>query len=71
MLFDFTRCLKWWTTEIIEGHTLFEILALLNGRVLYQIPLWHQRASHRADGVILWDYHVICVQVRILICVIL
>ncbi|XP_042054905.1 protein N-terminal glutamine amidohydrolase-like [Salvia splendens] len=29
-----------------------------------QIPLWHQRASHRADGVILWDYHVICVQRR-------
>ncbi|KAK8628702.1 hypothetical protein V6N13_009285 [Hibiscus sabdariffa] len=26
------------------------------------IPLWHQKASHRADGVILWDYHVICVQ---------
>ncbi|KAH6772834.1 amino-terminal glutamine amidohydrolase [Perilla frutescens var. hirtella] len=29
-----------------------------------QIPLWHQRASHRADGVTLWDYHVICVQRR-------
>ncbi|KAH7855669.1 hypothetical protein Vadar_027496 [Vaccinium darrowii] len=27
-----------------------------------QVPLWHQKASHRADGVILWDYHVICVQ---------
>ncbi|KAK6149145.1 hypothetical protein DH2020_016670 [Rehmannia glutinosa] len=31
---------------------------------LYVIPLWHQKASHRADGVILWDYHVICVQKR-------
>ncbi|KAI3471603.1 hypothetical protein Pfo_028253 [Paulownia fortunei] len=29
-----------------------------------QIPLWHQKASQRADGVILWDYHVICVQKR-------
>ncbi|XP_075475429.1 protein N-terminal glutamine amidohydrolase [Primulina tabacum] len=29
-----------------------------------QIPLWHQKASHRADGVILWDYHVICLQKR-------
>ncbi|XP_051150504.1 protein N-terminal glutamine amidohydrolase [Andrographis paniculata] len=29
-----------------------------------QIPLWYQKASHRADGVILWDYHVICVQKR-------
>ncbi|XP_033515198.1 protein N-terminal glutamine amidohydrolase [Nicotiana tomentosiformis] len=27
-----------------------------------QIPLWHQKASQRAEGVILWDYHVICVQ---------
>ncbi|XP_050382230.1 protein N-terminal glutamine amidohydrolase [Argentina anserina] len=27
-----------------------------------QIPLWHQKASNRADGVVLWDYHVICVQ---------
>ncbi|XVF56153.1 hypothetical protein PTKIN_Ptkin06aG0094300 [Pterospermum kingtungense] len=26
------------------------------------IPLWHQKSSKRADGVILWDYHVICVQ---------
>ncbi|XP_071717357.1 protein N-terminal glutamine amidohydrolase [Rutidosis leptorrhynchoides] len=28
------------------------------------IPLWHQKASHRADGIILWDYHVICIQKR-------
>ncbi|XP_076899830.1 protein N-terminal glutamine amidohydrolase-like [Bidens hawaiensis] len=28
------------------------------------IPLWHQKASHRADGIILWDYHVICIQRR-------
>ncbi|KAK2653153.1 hypothetical protein Ddye_013009 [Dipteronia dyeriana] len=27
-----------------------------------QIPLWHQKASKRADGVILWDYHVVCIQ---------
>ncbi|AEC10029.1 Protein N-terminal glutamine amidohydrolase alpha beta roll [Arabidopsis thaliana x Arabidopsis arenosa] len=27
-----------------------------------QVPLWHQKASTRADGVVLWDYHVICVQ---------
>ncbi|KAJ8565073.1 hypothetical protein K7X08_001533 [Anisodus acutangulus] len=28
----------------------------------FEIPLWHQKASQRAEGVILWDYHVICVQ---------
>ncbi|XP_010508661.1 PREDICTED: protein N-terminal glutamine amidohydrolase-like [Camelina sativa] len=27
-----------------------------------QVPLWHQKASRRADGIVLWDYHVICVQ---------
>ncbi|XP_021893306.1 protein N-terminal glutamine amidohydrolase isoform X1 [Carica papaya] len=27
-----------------------------------QVPLWNQKASKRADGAILWDYHVICVQ---------
>ncbi|KAL3637232.1 Protein N-terminal glutamine amidohydrolase [Castilleja foliolosa] len=29
-----------------------------------QIPLWHQKASHRADGIMLLDYHVICLQKR-------
>lgn len=27
-----------------------------------QVPLWHQRASKRADGLTIWDYHVICIQ---------
>ncbi|KAL5810459.1 hypothetical protein ACOSQ4_027027 [Xanthoceras sorbifolium] len=27
-----------------------------------QIPLWHQKASKRADGITLWDYHVVCIQ---------
>ncbi|XP_013628860.1 PREDICTED: protein N-terminal glutamine amidohydrolase [Brassica oleracea var. oleracea] len=27
-----------------------------------QVPLWHQKASTRADGIVLWDYHVICIQ---------
>ncbi|QCD86596.1 Protein N-terminal glutamine amidohydrolase [Vigna unguiculata] len=29
-----------------------------------QIPLWNQKASKRADGMILWDYHVICIQIK-------
>ncbi|KAI9120546.1 hypothetical protein K1719_007579 [Acacia pycnantha] len=29
-----------------------------------QIALWHQKASKRADGIVLWDYHVICIQRR-------
>ncbi|CAN0910033.1 Protein N-terminal glutamine amidohydrolase [Linum grandiflorum] len=27
-----------------------------------QVPLWNQKASTRADGIVLWDYHVICIQ---------
>ncbi|KAK3446676.1 hypothetical protein EUGRSUZ_A02346 [Eucalyptus grandis] len=27
-----------------------------------QIALWHQKASKFTDGLVLWDYHVICVQ---------
>ncbi|KAF6158533.1 hypothetical protein GIB67_040047, partial [Kingdonia uniflora] len=27
-----------------------------------QIPLWHQKSSARADGLVLWDYHLICIQ---------
>ncbi|XP_024032434.1 protein N-terminal glutamine amidohydrolase, partial [Morus notabilis] len=26
------------------------------------VPLWRQKASNRADGAVLWDYHVICIQ---------
>ncbi|KAG7017588.1 Protein N-terminal glutamine amidohydrolase [Cucurbita argyrosperma subsp. argyrosperma] len=32
------------------------------GADLFVIPLWHQKASKREDGLVLWDYHVICVQ---------
>ncbi|CAN6444826.1 unnamed protein product [Victoria cruziana] len=28
-----------------------------------KVPLWHQRASVRNDGLVVWDYHVICVQI--------
>ncbi|KZV36354.1 protein N-terminal glutamine amidohydrolase [Dorcoceras hygrometricum] len=44
-----------------DGSDLFVIFISNEQK---QIPLWHQKASHRADGVILWDYHVICVQKR-------
>ncbi|PIA53701.1 hypothetical protein AQUCO_00900349v1 [Aquilegia coerulea] len=29
-----------------------------------QVPLWHQKASKRADGLIIWDYHAICIQMN-------
>ncbi|KAF5941188.1 hypothetical protein HYC85_022355 [Camellia sinensis] len=32
-----------------------------------QVPLWHQKASQRADGVILWDYHAICILVTVVL----
>lgn len=27
-----------------------------------QVAFWHQRASNRADGLVVWDYHVLVVQ---------
>ncbi|RDY04145.1 Protein N-terminal glutamine amidohydrolase, partial [Mucuna pruriens] len=39
-------------------------IANAEGSDLFVIPLWNQKASHRADGVILWDYHVMCIQVK-------
>ncbi|GAV75204.1 Nt_Gln_amidase domain-containing protein [Cephalotus follicularis] len=42
-----------------EGSDLF-VVFISNEKK--QVPLWHQKASARADGVILWDYHVICIQ---------
>ncbi|XP_039063825.1 protein N-terminal glutamine amidohydrolase [Hibiscus syriacus] len=42
-----------------QGSDIFVVFISNDNK---QIPLWHQKASNRADGVILWDYHVICVQ---------
>ncbi|XP_057488033.1 protein N-terminal glutamine amidohydrolase-like [Actinidia eriantha] len=42
-----------------EGSDLF-VVFISNEKK--QVPLWHQKASQRADGVILWDYHAICIQ---------
>ncbi|KAL6987147.1 Protein N-terminal glutamine amidohydrolase [Sarracenia purpurea var. burkii] len=44
-----------------EGSDLF-VVFISNDKK--QVPLWHQKASQRADGVILWDYHVICIQIK-------
>ncbi|XP_057982091.1 protein N-terminal glutamine amidohydrolase isoform X1 [Malania oleifera] len=42
-----------------KGSDLF-IVFLTNEKK--QVPLWHQKAGMRADGLVLWDYHVICIQ---------
>ncbi|EOY09231.1 N-terminal glutamine amidohydrolase isoform 2 [Theobroma cacao] len=42
-----------------QGSDLFVVFISNDNK---QIPLWHQKASNRADGVILWDYHAICIQ---------
>ncbi|EYU18735.1 hypothetical protein ABFS82_10G163900 [Erythranthe guttata] len=44
-----------------DGSDLFAVFISNEKK---QIPLWNQKASHRADGVVIWDYHVICVQKR-------
>ncbi|KAJ6747475.1 hypothetical protein OIU74_029855 [Salix koriyanagi] len=42
-----------------DGSDLFVVFI---SNDMKQIPLWHQKASTRADGIILWDYHAICIQ---------
>ncbi|CAL5351545.1 unnamed protein product [Camellia sinensis] len=42
-----------------EGSDLF-VVFISNEKK--QVPPWPQKASQRADGVILWDYHAICIQ---------
>ncbi|KAI3988549.1 hypothetical protein MKX01_026363 [Papaver californicum] len=27
-----------------------------------QVPFWYQKASKRGDGLVRWDYHVVCIQ---------
>ncbi|XP_061348895.1 protein N-terminal glutamine amidohydrolase [Gastrolobium bilobum] len=44
-----------------EGSDLF-VVFISNEKK--QIPLWNQKSSTRADGIILWDYHVICIQIN-------
>ncbi|KAK3010165.1 hypothetical protein RJ639_011410, partial [Escallonia herrerae] len=50
--------------EKTEGSDLFVVFISNEKKQasVMQIPLWHQKASQRADGITLWDYHVICVQ---------
>lgn len=53
-------CKKLWTSGTEgQGSDLF-VVFISNEKK--QIPLWHQKASQRAEGLTLWDYHVICVQ---------
>ncbi|XP_047332476.1 protein N-terminal glutamine amidohydrolase [Impatiens glandulifera] len=44
-----------------EGSDLFVTFITNENK---QVPLWNQKASRRADGMVLWDYHVICIQTR-------
>ncbi|GMH29387.1 hypothetical protein Nepgr_031230 [Nepenthes gracilis] len=54
-------CHKLCTSGIADakGSDLFVVFISNEKR---QIPLWRQKASQRADGIALWDYHVICIQ---------
>lgn len=52
-------CKKLSLEEAVDVNDLF-IVFITNEKK--QVPLWHQKASTRADGVVLWDYHVICVE---------
>ncbi|ONK63681.1 uncharacterized protein A4U43_C07F17790 [Asparagus officinalis] len=42
-----------------EGADLFVVFISNEEK---RIPLWCQKASKTADGLVIWDYHVICIQ---------
>ncbi|KAL0555154.1 hypothetical protein IC582_009093 [Cucumis melo] len=52
------------TDWLMQGELIFLLFSFLMRRSRH-IPLWHQKASKRADGLVLWDYHVICIQRKI------
>ncbi|KAJ4779466.1 Protein N-terminal glutamine amidohydrolase [Rhynchospora pubera] len=43
------------------GLDLFVVFISNEGN---KIPLWHQKASQMEEGLVVWDYHVICIQVK-------
>ncbi|KAK9157266.1 hypothetical protein Scep_003840 [Stephania cephalantha] len=42
-----------------DGSDLFVVFISNDNK---KVPLWHQKASKQADGFIIWDYHVVCIQ---------
>ncbi|KAI3507551.1 hypothetical protein L1887_22538 [Cichorium endivia] len=52
-------CKKLCADGVADASDLFVVFISNENK---HVPLWHQKASHRADGIILWDYHVICIQ---------
>ncbi|KAI3984153.1 hypothetical protein MKX01_011107 [Papaver californicum] len=42
-----------------DGKDLFVVFISNQDK---QVPLWHQKASKRGDGLAIWDYHVVCIQ---------
>jgi len=46
-----------------HGLSLQESLVLFISNLEKKIPLWHQAVSEREDGFVVWDYHVILIDV--------
>ncbi|KAJ6797580.1 protein N-terminal glutamine amidohydrolase [Iris pallida] len=42
-----------------KGADLFVVFISNEER---KIPMWYQKASKQTDGLVIWDYHVICIQ---------
>ncbi|KAH6559617.1 hypothetical protein KP509_1Z000800 [Ceratopteris richardii] len=47
----------------IAIHNASDLFVVFISNAKKQVPLWCQKAgSSREDGIVIWDYHVICVQ---------
>lgn len=47
---------------------LYELFVVFVSNQEKAIPLWRQRASRFANGLVVWDYHVFCVQLKVGAC---
>ncbi|ERN00280.1 hypothetical protein AMTR_s00107p00024990 [Amborella trichopoda] len=54
-------CKELWKAKVAdsEGRDLFVVFISNADR---QVPFWCQKSGKGADGLVVWDYHVICVQ---------
>ncbi|XP_077241682.1 amino-terminal glutamine amidohydrolase isoform X2 [Tasmannia lanceolata] len=57
----YSLCKKLSSTGVARDDA-FDLFVMFISNEDKQVPLWHQKASKRTDGLVVWDYHVICLQ---------
>lgn len=47
----------------LADPSAFDLFVVFISNENKKIPLWHQKASKSSEGLVIWDYHVICIQI--------